>query len=66
VSAPPLASHGAEAVRDAILAQLGDLPERLRQSLTWDQGAEMGSQHVRLKMDAGIAVYFCDPHSPWQ
>ena len=62
---PPLAGHGAEAVRDAITAQVGTLPEQLRRSLTWDQGAEM-AQHVQLKIDAGIAVYFCDPHSPWQ
>ena len=24
------------------------------------------AQHAKLKIDAGIAVYFCDPHSPWQ
>ena len=24
------------------------------------------AQHARLKIDAGLAVYFCDPHSPWQ
>ena len=62
---PPLAGHGAEAVRDAITAQLGTMPEQLRRSLTWDQGGEM-AQHVQLKIDTGIAVYFCDPHSPWQ
>ena len=22
--------------------------------------------HARLKIDAGVQVYFCDPHSPWQ
>jgi IS30 family transposase len=62
---PPLAGHGAEAVRDAITTQLATMPEQLRRSLTWDQGGEM-AQHVQLKIDSGIAVYFCDPHSPWQ
>jgi IS30 family transposase len=62
---PPLAGHGAQAVRDAITAQIGTLPEQLRRSLTWDQGGEL-AQHVQLKIDAGIDVYFCDPHSPWQ
>jgi IS30 family transposase len=62
---PPLAGHGAEAVRDAIVAQIGTLPQQLRRSLTWDQGGEL-AQHVQLKIDAGIEVYFCDPHSPWQ
>jgi len=62
---PPLAGHGAVAVRDAITAQIASLPEQLRRSLTWDQGGEL-AQHAQLKIDAGIAVYFCDPHSPWQ
>ena len=62
---PALAGHGAEAVRDAIAREIRDLPERLRRSLTWDQGAEM-AQHARLRIDTGLAIYFCDPHSPWQ
>ncbi len=62
---PALAGHGAEAVRDSISSTITNLPEQLRQSLTWDQGAEM-AQHVRLKIDTGLEVYFCDPHSPWQ
>ena len=62
---PALAGHGAEAVRDAIRRTITTLPEQLRRSLTWDQGAEM-AQHARLKIDAGVQVYFCDPHSPWQ
>jgi len=62
---PALAGHGAEAVRDAIAKSIQDLPEHLRKSLTWDQGAEM-AQHEKLKLDTGIEVYFCDPQSPWQ
>jgi transposase, IS30 family len=62
---PALAGHGAEAVRDAITRTIVTLPDELRRSLTWDQGAEM-AQHARLKIDAGVQVYFCDPHSPWQ
>ena len=57
--------HGAEAVRDAITRTITTLPEGLRRSLTWDQGAEM-TQHARLRIDTGVEVYFCDPHSPWQ
>jgi IS30 family transposase len=62
---PALAGHGAEAVRDAITREIATLPEQLRRSLTWDQGAGM-SQHARLRIDTGLPVYFCDPHSPWQ
>ena len=62
---PPLAGHGAEAVRDAIAAKISTLPEHLRESLTWDQGSEM-AQHAQLSIATDLDVYFCDPHSPWQ
>jgi IS30 family transposase len=62
---PPLAGHGAEAVRDAIAEIIVELPDKLRRSLTWDQGAEM-AQHVQLRIDTGLEIYFCDPRSPWQ
>lgn len=62
---PALAGHGAEAVRDAIAASIVTLPTQLRRSLTWDQGAEM-AQHAQLRIDTGLPIYFCDPHSPWQ
>jgi IS30 family transposase len=62
---PALAGHGAEAVRHAIASTITTLPTQLRRSLTWDQGAEM-AQHARLRIETGLPVYFCDPHSPWQ
>lgn len=62
---PALAGHGAEAVRNAITASLNGLPRQLRRTLTWDQGAEM-AQHVQLRADTGMDVYFCEPRSPWQ
>lgn len=59
---PPLAGHGAEAVRRAIARSMDKLPEQLRQSLTWDQGAEM-AQHADLRIDTGLEIYFCDPQA---
>jgi hypothetical protein len=59
---PPLAGHGAEAVLDAIASTIITLPEQLRRSLTWDQGSKM-SQHAQLRIDTGLAIYSCDPHS---
>ncbi|SFU08789.1 Transposase and inactivated derivatives, IS30 family [Geodermatophilus amargosae] len=62
---PALAGYGAEAMRDAITTKIGTLPDQLRRSLTWDRGKEL-AQHAQLTIDTGLAVYFADPHSPWQ
>jgi IS30 family transposase len=62
---PALTGHGAEVVCDAIADAIRTLPDQLRRSLTWDQGAEM-AQHAQLRIDTGVEVFFCDPQSPWQ
>jgi IS30 family transposase len=55
----------ADVVADAMIAAIKELPPVLRRTVTWDQGHEL-AQHVRISVDAGIEIYFCDPHSPWQ
>ena len=57
--------HGAQAVQDAIIAKMGQLPAMLRRSLTWDQGKEMAN-HAAISVATDLDIYFCDPHSPWQ
>lgn len=49
-----------------ILSQrIGELPDQLRRSLTWDQGVEMAG-HAQFTVATNVPVFFCDPHSPWQ
>jgi IS30 family transposase len=55
----------APAVREALARSITTLPGQLRRSLTWDQGHEM-AEHKRFTVESDVAVYFCDPHSPWQ
>jgi len=52
-------------VVDALAAQVQTLPHQLRASLTWDRGMEL-ADHKRFSIATDVAVYFCDPHSPWQ
>jgi transposase, IS30 family len=44
---------------------LNGVPEPMRKSMTYDQGKEM-SEHQQLTVRTGVAVFFADPHSPWQ
>jgi IS30 family transposase len=55
----------APAVADALTPVIAGLPDALRRSLTWDQGKEM-TAHADIAVAADCAIYFCDPHSPWQ
>lgn len=57
--------HDIEHVQQAIIDKMQGLPELLRNSLTWDQGAELALRR-RIGASPDMAVYFCDPHSPWQ
>lgn len=52
-------------VVDALSRQVRQLPLALRKSLTWDRGAEM-KDHPRFTLATEMAVYLCDPSSPWQ
>ena len=52
-------------VSNAIAKALTVLPANLRQTLTWDQGAEM-SEHASFTLATNMNVYFCDAGSPWQ
>ena len=58
-------SRVSEQVIDVLIALMRRLPEELRKTLTWDQGAEM-AQHAAFTLATNCKVYFCDPHSPWQ
>jgi transposase, IS30 family len=57
--------HDATAVRDTMITAIHTLPEALRRSLTWDRGTEM-ARHVEITLATDLAIYFADPHSPWQ
>jgi transposase, IS30 family len=65
ITCPLPQGKSSEQVITAIRTKLSQLPAHLRKTLTWDQGSEM-ARHGDLAIDPQIAVYFCDPHSPWQ
>ncbi len=52
-------------MRDALVGAIRTLPDVLRRSLAWDQGTEMAN-HAEITLATNMAIYFCDPHSPWQ
>jgi IS30 family transposase len=58
-------SRDTQTVITALIKQARKLPDELYKSLTWDRGKEL-ADHQRFTMETDIAVYFCDPQSPWQ
>lgn len=52
-------------VVSALIREVQRLPKGLMASLTWDRGTEM-AQHHQFSVATDVAVYFCDPRSPWQ
>jgi transposase, IS30 family len=57
--------HTAQTVAASMIEAMGELPEHLRRSITWDRGSEMANwKHIQLQL--GTPVFFCNPHSPWQ
>lgn len=58
-------SKAADHVAERLVAKIVELPEALKRTLTWDQGAELAG-HARIAFATGIDIYFCDPKSPWQ
>lgn len=60
-----VANRDTNSVVNALIKQARQLPDELYKSLTWDRGKEL-TDHKRFTMATDVAVYFCDPQSPWQ
>ena len=58
-------SKSTQSVVSRLSEQMSQLPNALKQSLTWDRGTELAS-HKNFSLATGMDVYFCDPSSPWQ
>ena len=46
-------------------AALNRVPLEMRRTFTYDQGREL-VRHAEITQKTGTAIYFADPHSPWQ
>ena len=57
--------HTADTVAAAMIREMGQLPDHLRRSITWDRGSELAG-YARIQTALDTTLYFCDPHSPWQ
>lgn len=57
--------QSASAVTEVINQLFTQVPNRRRQTLTWDRGREL-TQWRQIEADNHLQVFFCDPRSPWQ
>jgi len=63
--AAPIANRKIETVNRAIIECFFHIPQRLRRTLTLDNGLEFaGFKNIQEVL--GLDVYFADPYSPWQ
>ena len=57
--------HDSATTVDKLIEMFTGKIHNITKTLTWGQGVEL-AQVNRLSIARGLAVYFCDPHSPWQ
>ena len=57
--------YRSEAVLAGMCELFDQVPAHLRRSVTFDQGSEWADWESLVEF-YGMAVWFCDPHSPWQ
>lgn len=65
IKLPEFKPASAAKVLQGFTDKLLGIAQPMRLSMTYDQGREM-SMHKKLSERTGLAVYFCDLHSPWQ
>ena len=58
-------SRKAPATAKALTDLLAPLPQKLRSTITFDNGNEF-ALHYRLHQQLGVETFFCDTRSPWQ
>jgi IS30 family transposase len=60
-----VAGKDTTSVVSSLCREVGQLPDELKKSLTWDRRGELGN-HRTFTLATDMQVYFCDPQSPWQ
>ena len=58
-------NKSAVAVQEGFERQLKRVGRFLRLSMTYDRGSEM-AEHPLMSKHLKMAIYFADPHAPWQ